>query len=80
MEIGIDRGGSIVMWHDYFENAIVWGLDIMKKLPATVTPILNSPRARFLYGQDAYNASWVTKLFTIGISRLTYSSTTDRTR
>jgi hypothetical protein len=63
MEIGICRGGSIVMWHSYFENAIVWGLDIMKKLPPAVTPILNSPRAKLLYGHDAYDESWVNKTF-----------------
>lgn len=30
LEIGIDRGGSIKLWRDYFPNAIIYGLDIME--------------------------------------------------
>jgi hypothetical protein len=30
LEIGIDKGGSIKLWHDYFPMANVYGLDIMK--------------------------------------------------
>jgi hypothetical protein len=29
LEIGIDRGGSIKLWSEYFTNAIIYGLDIM---------------------------------------------------
>ena len=29
LEIGIYRGGSIKLWHDFFTNATVYGLDIM---------------------------------------------------
>jgi predicted O-methyltransferase YrrM len=29
MEIGICNGGSIKLWHDYFKNARVYGVDIM---------------------------------------------------
>ena len=29
LEIGVKDGGSIKMWHDYFNNATVYGLDIM---------------------------------------------------
>jgi hypothetical protein len=28
LELGIDKGGSLQLWHDYFENAIIVGLDI----------------------------------------------------
>ena len=28
LEIGIWKGGSMVLWHDYFENAIIHGVDI----------------------------------------------------
>ena len=28
LEIGIDTGSSLLMWHDYFESAIVYGIDI----------------------------------------------------
>jgi cephalosporin hydroxylase len=29
LEIGIDRGGSIKLWSEYFTNATIYGLDIM---------------------------------------------------
>ena len=29
LEIGINRGGSIKLWNDFFTNADVYGLDIM---------------------------------------------------
>ena len=29
LEVGIDRGGSIKLWSDYFVNATVYGIDIM---------------------------------------------------
>ena len=28
LEIGIDRGGSLLMWRDYFPNAQIFGIDI----------------------------------------------------
>ena len=30
LEIGVDRGGSIKMWADFFPNASIHGIDIMK--------------------------------------------------
>jgi len=29
LEIGIDRGGSIKLWSDYFDNATIYGFDII---------------------------------------------------
>jgi len=29
LEIGVDQGGSLMMWRDYFPNAYVWGADIV---------------------------------------------------
>ena len=30
LEVGIYNGGSIKLWHDYFQNATIYGLDIRK--------------------------------------------------
>jgi len=30
LEVGIQGGGSIKLWHDYFANATIYGIDIMK--------------------------------------------------
>ena len=29
LEIGVNEGGSIKLWHDYFTNATIYGLDII---------------------------------------------------
>ena len=29
LEVGINLGGSIKLWHDYFTNATIFGLDII---------------------------------------------------
>jgi hypothetical protein len=51
LEIGVQRGGSIKLWHDYFENAIVYGADIddVRNLVQ-----LQHGRIKILVG-DAYN-------------------------
>lgn len=36
LEIGIDKGGSLVMWKDYFQKGSITGVDI--KLPGDFTP------------------------------------------
>jgi len=30
LEVGVYKGGSIMLWRDYFKNATVYGLDVMK--------------------------------------------------
>jgi cephalosporin hydroxylase len=63
LEIGIDQGGSIVLWHEYFMNAVVWGLDHMEVVSQSMQELSSSPRARMIYGQDAYNRSFVERTF-----------------
>ena len=53
LEIGIDRGGSIKLWHDYFPNATIYGLDIMP-LRETWDQIRCEPRIK-LGRFDAYD-------------------------
>lgn len=49
LEIGVQRGGSIAMWHAYFPNATVTGIDV-DPMPPLVSQL---PRAR-LVRADAY--------------------------
>ena len=53
LEIGIFDGGSIKLWHDYFQNATVYGLDV-KKISETWDGIKNNKRIQ-LGSFDAYN-------------------------
>lgn len=56
LEIGVQRGGSIKLWHDYFTNATVYGIDI---IPITETwdKIQCEPRIK-LGRFDAYDETF----------------------
>ena len=56
LEIGIQRGGSIKLWHDYFINATIYGLDIIP-LTETWDKIRCEPRIK-LGRFDAYNETF----------------------
>jgi hypothetical protein len=67
LEIGIGEpykdnrnGGSIKLWHDYFINSTVYGIDIY---PITkINKIIkNKKRIELLTGHDAYNMDFVKK-------------------
>lgn len=51
LEIGICEGGSIKVWHEYFENATVTGIDVDKNQYHDEIP--SSDRVRLVY-EDAY--------------------------
>jgi hypothetical protein len=53
LEVGIFDGGSIKLWHDYFQNATIYGLDV-KKISDTWDGIKNNKRIQ-LGCFDAYN-------------------------
>jgi hypothetical protein len=57
LEIGIAQGGSIKLWHDYFSNAIVYGLDV--KL--ICEDFLRKERIKVLIG-DAYDDGFASKI------------------
>ena len=54
LEVGICLGGSIKMWHDYFKNATVYGLDIMS-IDDVYGGIKNKERITLHTSSDAYN-------------------------
>ena len=57
LEIGVQRGGSIAMWHAYFPNATVTGIDVDPAPPL----VGQLPRAR-LVRADAYSNATVQTL------------------
>ena len=61
LEVGIQRGGSLLMWADYFPNATIWGIDIT---PYDQTPdcVKNHPRIKLLCGVNAYDVNLVKKM------------------
>jgi hypothetical protein len=57
LEIGVYDGGSIKMWHDYFTNANVYGLDIIK-IEDMWSEIRN--KERIILGRfDAYDENFI---------------------
>ena len=63
MEIGIAHGGSIKLWRDYFENAEIYGLDIMtketiKNLNVVLNNLFELDRVKLFTGVDAYNSNF----------------------
>ena len=57
LEIGVQEGGSIKLWYDYFPNATIYGLDI-RKIKDIWPEIKNKPRIK-LGCFDAYDANFV---------------------
>jgi hypothetical protein len=56
LEIGVQDGGSIKLWHDYFPNATVYGLDI-RKIRDMWNDLKNKPRIK-LGCFDAYDQTF----------------------
>jgi hypothetical protein len=56
LEVGIWNGGSIKLWHDYFVNANVYGLDIMK-LDNVWDEVKNKDRIKLFTEINAYDTN-----------------------
>ena len=69
LEIGIgepkqhnENGGSIKLWHDYFPNSIVYGLDMID-ISQVNNDIKNKDRIKLYTNIDAYNVEFVKSVF-----------------
>lgn len=56
LEIGISTGGSIKLWHDYFTNATIYGIDI-DDTRYIKADIKNNDRIKLLLNTNGYNES-----------------------
>jgi cephalosporin hydroxylase len=54
LEVGINQGGSIKLWHDFFTNANVYGIDIMN-IKDVWEGIQNNKKIILHTSSDAYN-------------------------
>jgi cephalosporin hydroxylase len=57
LEIGIDHGGSILLWKEYFLNAIICGIDVENKIDI----FTDKERLKILH-KDAYNKNFIDKI------------------
>jgi hypothetical protein len=69
LEIGIgapkqnkENGGSIQLWHDYFENSIIYGLDIYD-ISVMNEEIINKERIKLYTSVDAYDKEFIQNTF-----------------
>jgi hypothetical protein len=59
LEIGIQDGGSVKLWYDYFINANIYGLDI-RKIKDVWPVLLNNERIK-IGCFDAYSAEFISE-------------------
>ena len=53
-DFNIKNGGSIKLWHDYFKNATIYGLDILS-IDRVLDELKNNERVKLYTSVDAYN-------------------------
>ncbi len=58
-DFGKKNGGSIKLWHDYFTNATIYGLDILP-IERVMDELLNNHRVVLYTSTDAYNNDFFT--------------------
>jgi hypothetical protein len=62
LEVGVQAGGSIKLWSDFFTNATVYGLDIMNN-DNHLEFIKNKENIKLYISTDAYNKDFFTTTF-----------------
>jgi hypothetical protein len=62
LEIGINKGGSIKLWNDFFTNATIYGLDI-NNIDTVSKDILNKEKIILCTSINAYNKNFFKKHF-----------------
>ena len=63
LEIGVYYGGSIKLWHDYFANATIYGIDIDNGNMIKEELIKNNDRIKLCLLTDGYDDNFVTTEF-----------------
>lgn len=68
MEIGIDRGGSIKLWHDYFTNATIHAIDVTH-IGDVWDELKDNDRIKIYSSFDAYDKQSFDQKFMIDNTR-----------
>ena len=61
LEIGINFGGSILLWQKMIKSGIVVGIDTENKVPAEIAQKLDDSMVRLVFG-DAYSLAMINSL------------------
>lgn len=66
-DFNVKNGGSIKLWHDYFKNAIIYGMDILN-IDRVIDELKNNERVKLYTSVDAYDLSFFREnIFNLGI-------------
>ena len=57
-EIGVQTGQSLLMWHSYFRNAQIWGVDVA--MPKSKAPLTEPPATYswLVHEAKGFRAQW----------------------
>lgn len=61
LELGVSSGASMLIWHEYFPNAIIVGLEF-EASPSSIDGILRGGRAHFVRGDQSNHITLQTAL------------------
>lgn len=62
LEIGIQRGGSMKLWHDYFPSAEIYGVDV-QTIDQTWDVLKSSSRYHLFTSTDGYSKDFIKREF-----------------
>ena len=63
LEIGIQYGGSIKLWKDYFINGKIYGIDIDSVDKIVVKDIINDNKIKLFFNSNGYDNNIINTLF-----------------
>ena len=59
LEVGVYKGGSIKLWHDYFVNATIYGIESDNGNMICEEVIKNNDRVKLCLSTDAYDDNFI---------------------
>jgi hypothetical protein len=65
LEIGVQRGGSLLLWEAFFPNAEIWGMDVFPEPPACLQ---GHDRIKVFPRVNAYDVNVVKQIQQLGIT------------
>lgn len=61
LEVGVQLGGSLLLWHDFLPDSVVIGLDNKDAIDPSIMPRMDPLRCAVLF-MDAYDNSTISKV------------------
>ena len=61
LEVGVQLGGSLLLWHDFLPNSVVIGIDTQDIIDPSIMPRMDPLRCAVLF-MDAYDNGTISKV------------------